>query len=275
MGGGAIAAPQLDLAAVKSRQRQTWATGDFHVISAGINWIAECLCESADLVAGWRVLDVACGSGNLALAAARRGCEAAGVDYVPTLVARGRMRAAAEGLPVDLVEGDAEELPFPDASFDAVLSVCGVMFCPDQERAASELVRVCRPGGRIALANWPAHGWVGDTFRVLSTHVAPPPGLASPFDWATPAVERLLGDGVRSVELRERTIVFRLRSAEDYLEQFRRWFGPVRMAFETVGPAGQEALARDLTDLVRAHARPHGDAIAIEAPYVEVIAERA
>src|SRR5437763_6036505 len=172
--------PQPDLRAVKQRQQQTWASGDFAAVAARIVLVAEQLCDTADLHAGWRVLDVATGSGNAAIAAARLGCTAVGVDYVPALLERRRRRAVAEGLPVELLEGDAEALPFPDASFDAVTSVYGCMFAPDHERAAAELLRVCRPGGRIALASWTPGGFIGDRFRTTASHVPPPAGGASP-----------------------------------------------------------------------------------------------
>src|SRR5918998_2023283 len=177
--------PEPDLGAVKQRQQQAWASGDFHVVAARIVLVAEQLCDAADLHAGWRVLDVATGSGNAAIAAARLGCDVVGVDYVPALLERGRERAAAEGLEVELLEGDAEALPFPDASFDAVLSVFGSMFAPDHERAAAELLRVCRPGGTIALASWTPDGFLGDFFRTMATHVPPPAGVRSPMLWGS------------------------------------------------------------------------------------------
>ncbi len=167
-----------DLGAIKQRQQQTWASGDFHEVAARIVLVAEQLCDTADLHAGWRVLDVATGSGNAAIAAARLGCTAVGVDYVPSLLERGRERAAAEGLAVELLEGDAEALPFPDASFDAVTSVFGTMFAPDHAKAAAELLRVCRPGGTIALASWTPDGFIGEMFRTIGRpHVPPPAGV--------------------------------------------------------------------------------------------------
>src|SRR6476469_1122567 len=180
-------APAADFAAVKSRQQTTWASGDFAVVAARIVFQAEHLCETADVSAGWRVLDVATGSGNAALAAARRGCEVVGVDYVPALLGRGRIRAAAEHLDVRFIEGDAEDLRFPDASFDAVLSIYGVMFAPDHRRAAAELARVCRPGGRIALASWTPDGFIGETFRTFSRYFPPAPGLQPPVRWGDEA----------------------------------------------------------------------------------------
>src|SRR5688572_9910864 len=174
-----------DLAAIKARQQQTWATGDFSAVAARIVLVAERLVDTADLHAGWRVLDVATGSGNAAIAAARLGCEAVGVDYVPALLERGRERAAVEGLDVELLEGDAESLPFEDASFDAVTSVFGSMFAPDHAQAAAELLRVTRPGGTIALASWTPSGFIGELFRTVGGHVPPPAGVQSPMLWGT------------------------------------------------------------------------------------------
>ena len=218
------AAPGLvpDFAAVKRRQQGTWASGDFSAVAARIVFPAEHLCEAADLQAGWRVLDVATGSGNAALAAARRGCEAVGIDYVPALLERGRIRATAEQLDVRFVEGDAEDLPFPDASFDAVLSIYGVMFAPDHRRAAAELARVCRPGGRIALASWTPDGFIGETFRVFSRYLPPAPGLQPPIRWGEEDYLReLFGDNAASIASYPRTAIFRFRQ-----EQLATVFAP-------------------------------------------------
>jgi ubiquinone/menaquinone biosynthesis C-methylase UbiE len=174
-----------DYAAVKQRQQATWASGDFSVVAARILYQAEQLCETAELQAGWRVLDVATGSGNAALAAARRGCDAVGIDYVPTLLERGRIRAEAERLSVEFLEGDAEQLPFPAATFDAVLSIYGVMFAPHHQQAADELVRVCRPGGRIGVLSWTPDGFIGRLFKTIGAHNPPPPGVASPWQRST------------------------------------------------------------------------------------------
>src|SRR5215218_6112228 len=215
-----------DLAAVKVRQQATWASGDFAEIATLIVPVAELLADAADLHAGSRVLDVATGSGNAAIAAARLGCRVVGVDYVPALLERGRERARIEGLEVDLREGDAEALPFADASFDAVLSVFGTMFAPDHRRTADELLRVCRPGGTIALASWAPDGFIGEMFRTISGHVPPPAGVASPLLWGTEAHLRdLLGDEVGSLETQERTFTFRFRSAEELVDFFGAWYG--------------------------------------------------
>ena len=186
--------PPIDLAAVKAKQQATWSSGDYSVVGTTLQITGEALCEAVDLRSGERVLDVACGNGNAALAAARRFARVTGVDYVPALLARAGSRAAADGLPIELREGDAEALPFPDGAFDVVLSTFGVMFAPDQERAARELVRVCRHGGRIGLASWTPDGFVGQVFRVLGGHVPPPPGLRGPSQWGT---EERLGGALR------------------------------------------------------------------------------
>src|SRR5512147_2374154 len=177
--------PAIDLASIKRRQQTTWASGDYASVAARIPIVAERLCDAADIHAGDRVLDVATGTGNAALAAARCGAVVTGVDYVPALLDRGRIRATAEGLEVDYQEGDAEALSFADDSFDAVLSVFGVMFAPDQEKAAAELLRVCRPGGTIALACWTPDGFIGEMFRAMARHVPPPSGLRSPMEWGS------------------------------------------------------------------------------------------
>jgi SAM-dependent methyltransferase len=266
----------LDFAAVKTRQQATWASGDFSVVAARIVFQAEHLCETADVQAGWKVLDVATGSGNAAIAAARRGCESVGVDYVPTLLERGRMRAAAEHLEVRFQEGDAEDLPFPSASFDAVLSIYGVMFAPNHRRAASELVRVCRPGGRIALASWTPDGFIGETFRVFSRYLPPTPGLVPPVRWGDERyLESLFGTAVESITNHRRTAVFRFRSAEENVDFFRTYYGPTLRAFESLDDPRQEALRNDLLALARRYDRNGGiGPIAISADYLETVIVR-
>jgi SAM-dependent methyltransferase len=269
-------APTPDLEAVKQRQQAAWTSGDFHAVAARIVLVAEQLVDAADLHAGWRVLDVATGSGNAAIAAARLGCEAVGVDYVPHLLERGRARAIAEGLDVELREGDAEELPFPDASFDAVTSVFGCMFAPDHPRAANELLRVTRPGGRIALASWTPGGFIGDLFRTMATHVAPPTGVPAPMEWGDEGrLRALLGDGVTSLRSAERTFTFRFGSAAAFVEFFRLWYGPTLKAFAALDAEGQQALERDMIALVERHDRLAGEAVAIPATYLESVATRA
>jgi ubiquinone/menaquinone biosynthesis C-methylase UbiE len=271
-----LEAPTPDLGPVKQKQQQAWASGDFAVVAARIVLVAEHLCDTADLRAGWRVLDVATGSGNAAIAAARHGCEAVGVDYVPALLEKGRARAAAEGLDVELLEGDAEALPFPDASFDAVTSVFGTMFAPDHARTAAELLRVCRPGGTIALASWTPDGFIGHLFKTVAAHVPPPAGVPSPMLWGTEAhLRELFGESVCSFETEQRTFTFRFRSAEEFASFFRTWYGPTLKAFAALEGAARDALEADLVALARRFDRlPGGGAIALPATYTETVAVR-
>jgi SAM-dependent methyltransferase len=265
-----------DFSAVKQRQQSTWASGDFSVVAARIVYQAEQLCETADLQAGWRVLDVATGSGNAALAAARRGCEAVGIDYVPALLERGRIRAEAEHLSVEFLAGDAEQLPFPAATFDAVVSIYGVMFAPDHQRAASELVRVCRPGGRIALACWMPDGFIGETFRLFSRFLPPTPGLQPPVLWGDEAYQReLFRESAASVTAYPRTAIFRYRSAEENVEFFRTYYGPTLRAFESLPTEQQAALNDGLIALVQRYDRNAGSGpVAIAADYLETVIVR-
>jgi SAM-dependent methyltransferase len=264
---------QFDLSAIKERLRWTWASGDYSAIAARIVLIAERLVESAGLCAGDAVLDVATGTGNAAIAAARCGCEVTGVDYVEALLERGRERAAAEGFSVTFTEGDAEQLPYPDDSFDAVLSCVGVMFTPDHEQAAAELVRVCRPGGKIALANWTPAGFVGAMFRTVAAHVPPPAGLRPPGLWGTQEhLEQLFGPVVDELTLTPREFVFRFRSPTEFVEIFRSYYGPVRKAFDALDEKGRDRLAIALAALADRHDREPGSSIALPAEYVEAIA---
>lgn len=266
-----------DFAAVKQRQQATWASGDFSVVAARIVFQAEHLCETAELQAGWRVLDVATGSGNAALAAARRGCEAVGVDYVPALLDRARLRAAAEHLDAEFLEGDAEDLPFPASSFDAVTSIYGVMFAPNHQRAAEELTRVCRPGGRIALASWTPDGFIGETFRLFSRYLPPPAGLEPPARWGDDAYLRdLFGDRAASIASYRRTAIFRFRSAEENVNFFRTFYGPTLRAFEALTPDRRTALHHDMIALARRYDRNADDGpVAINADYLETVIVRA
>ena len=266
--------PQPDLSAVKQRQQQTWSSGDFGVVAARIVLVAEQLCDSADLHAGWRVLDVATGTGNAAIAAARLGCKAVGIDYVPALLEQGRRRAAAEGLEVELLEGDAEELPFVDGSFNAVTSVFGSMFAPDHAKSTDELLRVCVPGGTIALASWTPTGFIGDLFRTIASYVPPPAGVQSPMLWGTRShLGELFGDRITSLGVTERTFTFRFESPDQFVDFFRRWYGPTLKAFAALEPGAQDELHEDLVALAMRWDRlGTGDAIAIPSTYAEAIA---
>lgn len=269
-----------DLTAIKRKQQATWSSGDFSVVASRIQFVAEQLAESADLRPGWRVLDVATGSGNAAIAAiaaARSGCSVTGVDYVPSLLETGRGRVAAEGLDVELIEGDAEVLPAASGSFDAVLSVFGVMFAPDQEKAASELLRACRPGGTIALASWTPGGFIGEMFRTIGAHVPPPAGLRSPMRWGDEQeLKTLLGGGVNTIASVEPACIFRFRTPAEFVDFFRRWYGPTLKAFDALDDSGRTALGGDLEALARRwNTSTDPGSITIPAAYLESIARRA
>jgi SAM-dependent methyltransferase len=268
-----------DFAAIKGRQRTTWASGDYHAIASIIAPVSEQLCDAVDLRAGERVLDVATGSGNTAIAAARRLCDVTGMDYVPALLERGRARASAEGLPVRFEEGDCEALPVADGSYDVVLSTFGAMFAPNQEQAARELLRACRPGGRIGLASWTPEGWIGQVFKTTGRHVPPPAGLRPPTRWGTEeGLRELFGDGVSSLRVTQRSFVWRFASAQQYLELFRSYYGPTLKAFETFDydAAGLRALAGDLIDLVhRFNSSDDGTTLLVPSDYLEVVAVKA
>jgi ubiquinone/menaquinone biosynthesis C-methylase UbiE len=268
--------PTPDLAAIKTRQQATWASGDYSAIAALIVPVAERLADATDLRAGTRVLDIATGSGNAAIAAARIGCDVTGVDYVPGLLERGRERAAAERLAITFRDGDAEDLPFPDASFDAVLQVFGAMFAPDHQRTAAELVRVCRPGARIGLASWTSEGFLGDMFRTIGAHVPPPAGLASPMRWGDEAyLESIFGDTVEWLGHTRRVFTFRFTSAEAFVSTFGTWYGPTLKAFEGLDDRPRLQLADDLAALARRHNRLDEEgAIAIPGEYLESVGLR-
>jgi ubiquinone/menaquinone biosynthesis C-methylase UbiE len=267
------ATPAPDFSAIKGRQRQTWASGDFHKIASLIVPVSEQLCDTVDLRAGERVLDVATGSGNTAIAAARRLCEVTGVDYVPALLERGRIRAAAEALPITFQEGDAEALPVADAAYDVVLSTFGSMFAPNQDQAARELLRACRPGGRIGLASWTPEGWIGEVFRVTGRHVPPPAGLRPPTRWGTEnGVRELFGDGIASLQVTWKAFVWRFASAQQYLDLFRAYYGPTVKAFDALDETGRQALARDLIETVQRFDQAEDDTLLVPAEYLEVVA---
>src|SRR5436190_10687500 len=263
-----------DLQAVTQIQRQVWSRGDFAKIGISAQIVQEELCEAIDVLPGRRLLDVACGAGNGAIAAARRGLEAVGLDYVPALLDRARERAAAEGYYIEFVEGDAQALPFEDASFDYVISTFGAMFAPDQEKTAAELLRVCRPGGKIGMANWTPEGLIGGgMFAAIAKHAPPPPGIKPPSLWGTEErVRELFGNGISELRIEPCTFTFRYRSPEHWLEYFRAYFGPIMMAFARVGEEGAPALEGDLLEVMRANNRGGDRALVMPGGYVEVVA---
>lgn len=264
----------VDLAALKTRQQGAWSSGDYAIVGTTLQIVGEQLCETLDLRAGERVLDVAAGNGNVSLAAARRWCKVVSTDYVPALLERGRARATAEGLSIEFREADAEALPFEDASFDAVVSTFGVMFTPDQEQAAAEMLRVCKPGGLIGLANWTPEGFIGQLFKTMARHLSPPPGARSPALWGTPARLSELFGPPASMKTAVRNFVFRYRSAEHFLEVFRTYYGPVLKAFAALPPLSQVGLERDLQELIQRFNRSGDATMVVPSEYLEVVITR-
>jgi SAM-dependent methyltransferase len=265
-----------DLAALKTRQQAAWASGDYAVIGTTLQIVGEQLAESCDI--GWdqRVLDVAAGNGNATLAAARRGAQVVSTDYVAGLLDRGAERLAAERLGAAMQVADAEALPFADGSFDVVLSTFGVMFAPDQARSAAEMLRVCRAGGRIGLANWTPDSFIGRVFKTLGRHVPPPTGVASPALWGDEAhVRQLFGDRASALVAVRRSFNFRYRSAAHFVEVFRTWYGPVHKAFATLPPDGAAALERDLLQLLDEMNEGGASTLTVPSAYLEVVATRA
>ena len=264
----------LKLEGIKARQQATWASGDFAVIGTTLQIVGEQLCESVDVRGGERVLDVAAGNGNATLAAARRFAEVTSTDYVPELLERGRIRAEAEGLPVTFTPADAEALPYPDASFDVVLSTFGIMFAPNHETSSGEAMRVCRPGGRIGLASWTPEGFLGDMFRTMAAHVPPPAGVRSPLLWGTKAHLETLFAGAHSLTHTVRQFNFRYRSTAHMLDVFRSFYGPTFQAFKALDAERQAALEADLLALFERGNRGGGAGLVIPADYLETVVLR-
>ncbi len=265
-----------DLATVTKIQQGIWSKGDFAMVAGIVFNASENLAEALEIVPDERVLDVACGSGNGAISAARRSWGGVvGADYVPALLERGRERAAAERLDVEFVEADAQDLPFDDAGFDVTMSIFGAMFAPDQPKTASELMRVTKPGGRIGMANWTARGSVGQMFQTISKHAPPPPGLESPLRWGDEdGVRDLFGDAVSEIRFERRISRQPFRSVDHYIEFFRTYFGPTQTAYERVGSEGEQALTDDLRSFLEG-ANTAGDrAMVLEAEYLQIIATR-
>jgi SAM-dependent methyltransferase len=264
-----------DLATIKGRQQKAWSSGDYGRVGVLLLLMAERLVEAADLQPGHSVIDVASGNGNASLAAARRFCNVTAVDYVPMLLQEGRKRAEAEGLKIDFVEGDAEDLRFEDASFDAALSTLGIMFAPDQDRAAEELLRVVKPGGTIAMANWVPDGYIGELFKTIGGYVPPPPGLKPPFRWGTEdGLDELLDGGIGSLQSRRRTFVWRFPSVGHHVEYMREYYGPLKKAFGALEEDDQNGLERDLIALAERYNHSENGTAILHADYLEVVAAR-
>jgi ubiquinone/menaquinone biosynthesis C-methylase UbiE len=267
-------APPADLIMVKGRQQAAWSSGDYAVVGTTLQIVGEMLCEAVDLRSNQRVLDVAAGNGNATLAAARRFADVVSTDYVGALLDRGRERARAEHLQVSFQQADAENLPFADATFDVVLSTFGVMFTPNQEVAASELLRVCRPGGKIGMANWTPDGFIGRLFKTIGKHVPPPPGVKSPSLWGSKAhLEFLFGPDV-SIAVESRDFVFRYKSPEHWVEIFRTYYGPVLKAFAAIPADARQALESDLFALLEEFNIAEDGTLVVPSEYLEVVITR-
>jgi ubiquinone/menaquinone biosynthesis C-methylase UbiE len=269
------AAQAPDFSAIKARQHATWSSGDYAVVGTTLQIVGEELCEALDVRAGQKLLDVAAGNGNISLAAARRWCDVTSTDYVGALLEQGRARATADGLKINFREADAESLPFADGSFDVVVSTFGVMFTPDQNRAAAEMLRVCRPGGKIGLANWTPDGFIGQLFKTIGQHLPPPAGVKSPALWGTRArIAELFEANASSIKSAQREFVFRYRSPDHWLDVFKTFYGPMLKAFAALEPAAQQALERDCKELIARFNRGDHGAMVVPSEYLEVIVTR-
>jgi len=263
---------ELDLNALKARQHGAWSSGDYAIVGTTLQIVGEELCEALDIRAGQSVLDVAAGNGNATLAAARRWCQVTSTDYVPSLLERGRQRASADGLSVEFKEADAEALPFGDGAFDAVVSTFGVMFTPNQDRAASELARVCKSGGKIGLANWTPDGFIGQLFKTLGKYLPPPAGVKSPALWGTKArIDEMFGAQASNIQATRRHFAFRYRSPEHFMDIFKTYYGPVLKAFAALDAAKQDGLKRDMLALIATMNRSEDDTMVVPSEYLEVV----
>lgn len=261
-----------DLVALKTRQQAAWSSGNYAIVGSTLQIVGEQLCEALDLRSGSKVLDVAAGNGMMSLAAARRWCDVTSTDYVPALLNHGRARAVAEGMTIAFEEADAENLPFADASFDAVVSTFGVMFTPNQDRAAAELMRVCRPKGRIGLANWTPEGFIGQVFKTLGKYLPPPAGTRSPALWGTRArLTEMFDAGASSIKAESRLFNFRYRSPAHFLDVFKTYYGPVLKAFAALEPARQQELHDDLHALIVRMNRSGDATMVVPSEYLEIV----
>lgn len=266
----------IDLNAVKGRQQAAWTSGDYAIIGATLQIVGEQLAEACDI--GWdeHVLDVAAGNGNATLAAARRGAKVTSTDYVPALLERGAERARAERYEVNFQYADVESLPFKDGAFDAVVSTFGVMFAPDHAQSANEMLRVCRSGGRIGMANWTPDGFIGRLFRVLGQHLPPPPGVRSPALWGDEAhLHELFGGEAAKIVVIRRQFNFRYRSPAHFIDVFRTWYGPVHKAFSALSADQAKALDRDITSLLNAVNQDRAGRLNAPSDYLEVVVTKA
>lgn len=261
-----------DLGPVKARQQSTWASGDFAVIGTTLQIVGEDLCEALDLRAGQRVLDVAAGSGNAAIAAARRWCDVTASDYVPALLHKAQERARAEQLPIRCEFADAEALPYADGSFDVLTSTFGAMFTPEHKKPAQEMLRVCRSQGKIGLANWTPGGFIGEQFKTIAKYIAPPAGLKSPALWGTEAhIAELFGADASAIATDVKTFMFRYKTAEHWIDIFKTYYGPVLKTFEALDPAARNALTGDLKELIARFNAARDGTMVVPGEYLQAV----
>jgi ubiquinone/menaquinone biosynthesis C-methylase UbiE len=266
-----------DLVQLKSNMRAAWMAGDFGQIAAYSAKAAEEFVERIAIPRGARVLDVACGTGNTAIPAARAGSVVTGIDIAPNLLEQARQRTGAEHLEIQFQEGDAEQLPYPDGSFDVVLTMFGAMFAPRPEQVAAELLRVCRPGGTIAMANWTPQGFVGKSFQVTAKMAPPPPGVPAPVLWGDEeTVRQRFSKGVAKLSLTRQKVRFEYPfPPKEVVTLFRQYFGPTQAAFKRLDGDGQGALAAQLEALWTEHNRASDGTTSVEVEYLDVRAIRA
>jgi ubiquinone/menaquinone biosynthesis C-methylase UbiE len=265
-----VATLPLDYTVIKQSQQAVWSAGDYAMIGTTLQIVGERLCEAVDMRAGSNVLDVAAGNGNATLAAAHRFAHVTSTDYVPALLARGRERALAERLSIDFQEADAEALPFGDDSFDVALSTFGVMFTPNQEKAATELVRVVRKGGKIGLANRTPDGFIGQLLKIIGKRVPPPAGVKPAILWGTSARLKELFQR-HEIQISEQTFTFRYKSPEHWLDVFRSYYGPTNRAFAALDAEDAAALEADILDLLEKANWGGGNSLVIPGGYLEVV----
>jgi SAM-dependent methyltransferase len=271
-----MSAIEPEMESLKTRLKDMWMAGDYGQVAKHIETLAEEFITRLELKPGVRLLDVACGSGNLAIVAAREGAIATGVDIATNLLEQARDRAASEGLTIQFDEGDAENLPYNDAAFDVVVSMFGAMFAPRPELVAAELARVCRSGGRIAMANWTPDGFVGHMFKIGGKYAPAPPDMPSPVNWGDEeTVRERLRDGIADLQLTRRKCRLKYPfPPAKVVEFFRAYFGPTQRAFEALDADGKAALRSDLERLWSEHNRATDDTTDVEGEYLEIIATR-
>lgn len=271
-----VTTSEPDFTAIKAKQNAAWSSGDYSVIGTTLQVVGENLAEAMDLKPGSHVLDVAAGNGNATLAFARRWHEVTSTDYVETLLERGKARAQAEGFDVTFEVADAEALPYNDSSFDAVVSTFGVMFTPNQQQAAKELIRVCRPGGLIGMANWTPSSFIGHLFKTLGGYIAPPAGVKPPSLWGDESwIEQTFGPAASEIEIMPESFMFRYRSPAHFVDIFRQYYGPTHKAFLALDPAGQKALEADVLALIGRFNTATDGSMAVPGDYAQVMIRKA